>query len=1113
VSSSFVVSLPPEPGPAVGFTLTADGPAGMTVAAPPTSVLWKPDPVAALSSPPASSTTMTLDAGLTTDSVVVAALIQLRPYGVCLSVDGWLDVGLWGGASLAVTMAGVLNGQPVTVETPPDPLLAAGGWAVLRVIVSSDQLAVAVDHRIVARLPLARHFVVPTPVTAATLGVATGYPALVAAGLSMSGEVPSVLVSQLDLAESGGLGDVTGAYHRRGGKAVLGGETADEHKVPGGRFRTYEFASTYWTPRSGGVVLTGPVWEHYQVLGAHTGPLGFPLTDTQPGTARYATRTHAAPKALPLDASEMARFERGAIAWSALTDVHEVLDEIASHWLRIGGPRSVVGLPTGSRLESPHGWRHSFQFGDIFHDTRLGCAEVHGAILDRYDQLGAWDGVLGSPVADEADVLDEHRNPTGTRLSRFGNGAIYWSAARGALALEGDWLASYDASGGPTGPLGMPVGERTTKGAVEYVAFEHGVIVNGPGVAHRVVTQVDVKLSDAAAPDIDDGFEYNFPFDVSKDHDAELITWVTVRRDGVALPDWDGRRFPGSGRAGKSVSFGNQHVVLPVTADTTVGVAFSAEDWDAWPNGNDALGGVDRTYDIGTAWGELGAKGPTYVETGSGGDGDVIYSYSIGLATPPLAAEFRQDRWWEFVNKGTDDIGYDLYARAFDDVEAHHDWWDTVTNPLDHMFYELAVRSVAEGGNCFGMSSVAHRALFDTNAFRIPLSRPQYGGNQQPINDAAFPGWLRDELNIGQTRQLAASVVATLLAAVADLSLFNPIAVAARVKDRLDHGDLPLISFQASGFSKGHAVLCYATEARAGNPETLLLADPNVPFVKNADRHASRLEVDSTGAWRFYDNGNPDADYRSSAGAVFFDIPGDVVRAPTITPMAALDLGVNAVLGAFAIMGGDTHHEVVRPAGFASSLHPVPLHQSSSTTRFYGAPGPTPGGLTCVVVANSPTDARLYARTANQAVGVTLPLDRAGEYASFVLDRFDGGRPQLVATIDQDTTRAKVHLASLAGRAQRAGWLVNANVNLDRTMPFTIGMSTVGAGVELEGLAAGPAPTVELSGLDGTVVSSYALGAVAAGKRFELRPADMASPFGDQILSGPGPAVIVSPIP
>lgn len=1107
VSASFFTPLPPEALAPVGCSVITKGAVPVAGLPPALTVppLWDTALTSSATIPADSSVSMMLDTGLAADPVVVQAVVQLQPYGAFLRVGDWLAVGLQGSVTLGVSLDVVLGATSLLVEPTVDPLLVAGTWAVIRLVVSGDQIVVTIGDRVVARLPLGPQFVVPSPVFTVVLGVEAGQPDLIAAALAI-GDDASNLTTALDLADSTGFGDVNAAYLRVGGKRVLGGTASDEEPMADGRFQIFEQGAAYWTAATGGVVVQGPIFERYQQLGAHLGPLGHPLTDVQHGTAPYVSRSQDAPATDLGDASSMARFQRGAIAWSRETDAHEVLDEIATHWLLLGGPSSVVGLPVGPRRETQHGWRHGFQFGDVFHDAATGCFEVHDKILDRYEGAGSWDGVLGSPTTDVCDVLAADGSSLGATVSSFQHGAIY-ATPFGVILLGQEWNAAYQRAGGPAGALGLPTHEQQSAGPVDYVEFEHGLILNHVSAPFRVVTEIDLKLVGANAPDIDDGWEFD-PFP-SRDHDAELITHVTVQRDGTALPGWDRRRFPGGDdHGGRSNDFGNEHVIVPVTAGTVVTLVFAAEDWD-FASANDGLGGLTRSYAIDTLWGQLGPKGPTYEETGSGGDGDVTYAYSIGLPVGPLSPVFRENRWWQYVNKGTDVVGYPLYSRAFADVEAHHDVWDTMTNPLDHLFYELAVRGIADGGNCFGMSSVGHRALFDTNAFRLPLS--QYAMPNERVDDAAFPGWLRDDLNVGQARQLAASVVGTMLARIADLSLFNPVAVAARLAAYIGAGDLPVISFQASGFSSGHALLCYGTQPRPGHPDTILIADPNVPFATSASAQASRLEVDSNGAWRFFDDGVPDAKFRSDLGALFFDIPGSVVRAPTVTPMAALGLGVNAVMSGFAVMGGDADHELVRPMGQGTSIQAVPTHQASPLARMYATTGSVPSGLTTVVIARSSTDVGLYARTANQAVGARISLDGHGTQARLTVERFDGSRPRLIAMIDQRPTLAEVHLASLVGRAQRPGWRVDAVVTVDGNQPLSMGLSTVGVGVQLEGLAPGPAPTIELSHPDGVTSSRYVLDDAVTLKQFELRPADMASPFGAQLLIAGGSQVLVSP--
>ena len=1104
--TTYSTFVPPTAGSPADATVTRSGAKPTPIAAPADPALWVEPLASAATMKPGVQISLTPDAAVASDPVVVEAVVELGGYGSFLRVDNWLDVRMHGsGAALGIGIHASLGGEQLRIDGDASAAMVTGAWARVQVVISADQLAVLVAGIVMVRVPLAAQFVPPSPVKVIRLGTRSGAPSLKAALLAIGDDLPVVVSSALEAAEVAGVGEVTGAFLRVGGKAELGDPTGAEQILPAARFQPYVEGAIYHTARVGAVALHGPIYDRYAALNAHNGPLGLPLTDVQCGTAPYGTRDRNAPPSKKRDKSTMVRFENGIIASSPDTGTAEVMGNIAKHWLLIGGPASPVGLPVGALEESRHGWRFHFQFGDIYERFDHGCAEVHGAILDRYEALGSWEGDLGVPVTDETVVCDANRNATAARLSVFEHGVIYWSPTTHARALPQAWAEAYLAQGGPAGKLGLPRSEVKMAGPVEFVEFQSGFMVNHAAAPFQVIDHVAVTLVSADAPDIDDGVEF-----LGEDRDAELISWVTVRSGNSPEPGWDHKRFPSSGHTGKSLSYGSKTVNVAVTPSTKVTVKFETEDWDAI-SGNDQLGGHSATYGIDTLWGELGPTGSAKVETGKGGDGDVTYRYIMGLPEPPLTGPFRKDRWWQFINAGTDDIGYPLYAETFEDVEAHHNWWDTVNNPLDHLFYELAVKNIAEKGNCFGLSTEGHRANFRTNVFRMPLEK--FGPAKTKLDTTGFPGWLRSEMNKGQMHQLGGAVIGTLLARIADLSLWNAVTVANRLAAAIRGGDLPLVSMQESGFEGGHAVLAYGLQPRGGgHPDTILVADPNVPWASNPDENASKIIVDSNGAWKFINNGADSTKYRGDLGAMFFDVPGCVLRSPTITPMAEIGIAVQSLLSSLVMMAGDTADELIRPMGGNASLQRVPLYEGTPQRRLYASNGSVPpSGFNTVIVPHGNVQFGMYARTANHAAGMTLKFADSNSIGKINIDRFDTVRPRLVAEIDQKPTTAKVHLASQFGRAHRHGWAVEADVLVSGDAPFSIGFSTVGAGIELEGTAKGKAPTVTLKPLDGSLASKFQLTGMKAGARVELRPADMASPFGSQRLIGLGNDILLDP--
>ena len=851
-----------------GLTSKEAGPVALTGPQPVPPVIWSPKLTESAAMDPGSSCVLTLDTPLPTHPAMVDTVIRVGFNAVWLVVDGWLRVGAWtqSGGTLW-SLSADLGGEGLDAESGFDPALTAGTWTRVQLVVSDDQLVLLVNGHAAVRIPVGERFTVPTTITSVTLQATDATRQLQVGVLQLTDDVPATVETSTSTAERIGLGEVRGAFHRVG-KETIGGEWGAETAIPGGRFQPYEFGAAYWSPSTGAVTVEGPVWERYAQMGTHASVLGRPLTDTQQGTARYATRTRDALATRGGDQSLMTRFEHGVIAWAEHTGAHEVVGRVAAHWLVLGGPASVVGLPTGPPTETARGYRHGFEFGEVFERYDGTVAEVHGGILERYDKLGLWDGPLGAPMTDETKVLADDGTDTGIRTNRFEHGAIYWTAASGAHELLDPWHAAYLEAGGAAGPLGLatsPVRSAGTLG-VEYVEFEHGLMVRTPTMAPRLVDTVEVVLTEATAPSIDDGIEIDWD-GISADRTAELMVWMSVLRNGEPVEGFDRKRFPDSGHASKHIDMHNVRVQVPVDATTTITVIGAAEDWDTWDD--DALGGILRNYGIDTLWGELPAGG-AYSETGSGGDGDVIYKYAIGLPAGPISPIFREHRWWQFTNGGTDDVSYPEYAQAFEDVEAHGSWWDTVTNPLDHLFYELAIRNVAEDGNCYGMSSLALRTIMDETQYRLPLTR--YGPVQTKVSDGAFPDAIRTELNIHHCQQLDSAVLGSILSRISLGPILNLRIELTGIGDG-STGDLAVISMVSILEGKGHAVLAYGYEPRPGFPDSILVADPNVPFAKTNAAHASRIEIDNGGGWQFFDDGKAHADYSSGAGCAAVPAP------------------------------------------------------------------------------------------------------------------------------------------------------------------------------------------------------------------------------------------------
>lgn len=91
-----------------------------------------------------------------------------------------------------------------------------------------------------------------------------------------------------------------------------------------------------------------------------------------------------------------------------------------------------VGNPTTDFTVSRGGYFRHFQNASIYWTRLYGAKEVHGAIRERYFQMGAELSYLGFPQTDELSVSTGGEE---VRYSNFQGGTILWTASRGAYLI------------------------------------------------------------------------------------------------------------------------------------------------------------------------------------------------------------------------------------------------------------------------------------------------------------------------------------------------------------------------------------------------------------------------------------------------------------------------------------------------------------------------------------------------------------------------------------------------------------------------------------------------------------------------------------------------------
>ncbi len=158
--------------------------------------------------------------------------------------------------------------------------------------------------------------------------------------------------------------------------------------------------------------------------------------------------------------------------------------QIMDKFHELGG-QAVLGAPTGDVTPTPDrsGYYQHFQNGwSIYWSSQTGAQEVHGAIRDKWGQLG-WERGLGYPKTDESGT------PDGVgRFNHFQRGSIYWTPATGAHEVHGAILAHWAALGWERSYLGYPISDELPlpDGNGRYSNFQKGQIAWSPSLGAAV---------------------------------------------------------------------------------------------------------------------------------------------------------------------------------------------------------------------------------------------------------------------------------------------------------------------------------------------------------------------------------------------------------------------------------------------------------------------------------------------------------------------------------------------------------------------------------------------------------------------------------------------------
>jgi uncharacterized protein with LGFP repeats len=176
------------------------------------------------------------------------------------------------------------------------------------------------------------------------------------------------------------------------------------------------------------------------------------------------------------------QYQGGSIYWNPSTGAFEVHGAIRDKWNLLGAEQSFLGYPATDETGTPDGVGryNAFQGGSIYWTPDTDAHEVHGAIRDKWASMGWERSLLGYPATDETGT------PDGVgRYNAFQGGSIYWTPDTDAHEVHGAIRDKWASMGWERSYLGYPTSDEMSvvlpsSGPAEENNFQRGNITWTP---------------------------------------------------------------------------------------------------------------------------------------------------------------------------------------------------------------------------------------------------------------------------------------------------------------------------------------------------------------------------------------------------------------------------------------------------------------------------------------------------------------------------------------------------------------------------------------------------------------------------------------------------------
>lgn len=248
---------------------------------------------------------------------------------------------------------------------------------------------------------------------------------------------------------------------------VIGSCVNNEYDVADGKGKAEDFrgGTAFWSPKTGAYPLFGAILAKYSGLGGASSWRGFPTTGetkTPDGVGRFV------------------HFENGSIYWTPQTGAYAIPGDMFKAWGENGYETGDLKYPVAEANQVGKGYVQKFQGGFLTRNPDKSHNIVHGAIAEKYGELGTATSALGYPKSNEIAIR-------GGFFQQFEKGNIYWSPETGAhVVLYGDIFEEWGKRGYEQGAMGWPTSDmREIPAGGLVIDFQHGTLEQVNGVVRE----------------------------------------------------------------------------------------------------------------------------------------------------------------------------------------------------------------------------------------------------------------------------------------------------------------------------------------------------------------------------------------------------------------------------------------------------------------------------------------------------------------------------------------------------------------------------------------------------------------------------------------------------